>query len=103
MQVPRCRVKREALLVLIACLLAVAIPALAQSDGDYDLSWWTVDGGGGSLSIVGGYSLSSSLGQPDAEVLASNDYVLSGGFWVGGAPAGMGHRVYLPLVLRQSP
>jgi hypothetical protein len=103
MQVPRRRMKREAFLVLIACLLAVAIPALAQSGGDYDLSWWTADGGGGSLGSGGDYSLNGSIGQPDAGALASDDYILSGGFWGGEVLAGEIYQVYLPLVLRWSP
>ena len=32
------------------------IAALAQTAGGYDLTWWTVDGGGGTVS-GGGYAL----------------------------------------------
>ena len=83
------------LFVILLCgLLLITTVQTFGSEG-YDLSWWTVDGGGGVLSIEDGYSLSGSIGQPDAAALANDDYVLSGGFWAGG---GM-HRVYLPLVL----
>jgi hypothetical protein len=64
--------------------------------GDYDLSWWTVDGGG----RMGGsptYALGGTAGQPDAAVWTSNGYTLAGGFWGGVA---IEHRVFLPLVLR---
>jgi hypothetical protein len=91
------------LLALLVGGLLFTTTALTAGSQGYDLSWWTVDGGGGSLSIDGGYSLNGSLGQPDAGALASNDYMLSGGFWGGEALAGRMHRVYLPLVLRQSP
>jgi len=47
----------------------------------YDLSWNTVDGGGGT-SIGGNYSISGTFGQPDAgEVLSSGAFELTGGFW----------------------
>jgi hypothetical protein len=50
----------------------------------YDLSWHTIDGGGGT-STGGGYSLHGTIGQPDAGVMSGGDYELAGGFWAGGA------------------
>lgn len=35
--------------VLLVCLLSLS-PALAQSGGDYELTWSTIDGGGGQSS-----------------------------------------------------
>jgi hypothetical protein len=84
-------------LVVLALLVAVA---LAQSGG-YDLAWWTIDGGGSKLQ-GDGYTLSSTIGQPDAGVLTGDDYTLSGGFWGGGAEP-EAYDVYLPLVLRDYP
>ncbi len=75
-------------LLLVFVTLVSSIPALAQSGG-YDLSWWTVDGGGGSLSS-GGYTLSGTAGQPDAGVLEGSGYTLTGGFW-----SGVTHTNYL--------
>jgi hypothetical protein len=86
---------------LAACLfLLLASAALAQSGGGYDLSWSTVDGGGGTQSSGGGYSLGGTAGQPDAGLLTGGDYTLAGGFWPGGALAVPAYRVYLPLVAR---
>jgi hypothetical protein len=87
-------------LVAIALLLAVSI-ALAQN-GDYDLSWFTVDGGGGSVSNGGsGYTLMGTAGQPDAGELFNGSYTLSGGFWQGEAAAAEEHiKIYLPLILK---
>lgn len=87
----------QALLFAGVLLLAAATIA-AQSGGGYDLSWNTVDGGGGSSS-GGTYTLSGTVGQPDAGLLTGGAYRLAGGFWGGGAIA-MEHRIYLPLVLR---
>jgi hypothetical protein len=56
---------------------------LAQSGGDYDLSWSTIDGGGGT-STGGDYVLSGTIGQPDAGEMSGGDYELTGGFWGGG-------------------
>jgi hypothetical protein len=78
--------------------IALASTSAALSAG-YDLSWWTVDGGGHTLSISGDYILGSTVGQPDAGVLSGGDYTLGGGFWGGGAAA-VEHEIYLPLVLR---
>jgi hypothetical protein len=82
------------------CLLLAAVPALAQSGGGYDLSWSTVDGGGGTFSTGGGYSLGGTAGQPDAGLVTGGIYVLGSGFWGGGAVTVPEYVSYLPLVVR---
>ena len=97
----RVLVPRQAgrILLVLAALLLPAAVALAQTGGEYDLTWWTVDGGGGTVAS-GGYTLAGTAGQPEAgAILAGGDYTLVGGFWPGGAAAG--YKLYLPLVLRQ--
>jgi hypothetical protein len=86
------------LLVLGVLLLSVGLVVLAQ--GGYELSWWTVDGGGYTYSAGGGYELGGTAGQPDAGVLAGGGYVLGGGFWRGGAVALPPFHIYLPLIVR---
>jgi hypothetical protein len=84
----------------MALLLPVSF-AQAQTGGGYDLTWWTVDGGGGTLQ-GGGYTLMGTAGQPDpAPALTGGDYTLVGGFWPGASSPHV--FVYLPLVLRQGP
>ncbi len=56
--------------------------ALGQSGGDYELSWSTIDGGGGT-STGGNYVLTGTIGQPDPAYSAGGDYDLLGGFWPG--------------------
>ena len=87
---------RTTVLATIALLLAVSM-ALAWSG--FDVSWWTVDGGGGAAS-GGSYTLTGAIGQPDAGTLAGGDYTLGGGFWGGGVAAAIEYKVYLPVVLR---
>jgi PKD repeat protein len=73
--------------ILAALLLLTGAIIHAQSGGNYDLAWWTVDSGGGSLS-GNGYALSGTAGQPDAGIMEDDGYKLSGGFWGGVAHTG---------------
>ena len=54
----------------------------SSANGQYELSWYTIDGGGGT-STGGDYVLSGTIGQPDAGRMSSCEYHLSGGFWLG--------------------
>ena len=81
---------------LAICLLLLLAGGVVAQEG-YDLSWWTVDGGGYTFSAGGGYSLGGTIGQPDAGLLTGPGYHLSGGFWTGG---GGRYQVYLPVVVR---
>ena len=76
-------------------------PPASNTAAGYDLSWWTVDSGGVvEAGSPGLYSLSGSIGQPDAGlVLTGGGYTLAGGFWGGAATQ---YRIYLPLVLRNA-
>ena len=61
-----------------ATLPAFALNATAQS---YSIDWHTIDGGGGT-STGGGYSVSGTIGQPDAGgPMTGGNYSLTGGFW----------------------
>ena len=73
--------KQIARLATVLAVLLVAGSVLAQSGGGYDLTWYTVDGGGGTVS-GDGYSLTGTIGQPEpGAALASGDYTLLSGFW----------------------
>lgn len=67
-------------LFLVIILLATAVTLTAQTGGGFDLSWSTIDGGGGGSS-GGAFDLSGTIGQPDAGSMAGGDFVLNGGFW----------------------
>jgi hypothetical protein len=68
---------RISLILFMLCLL-FTVPTLAG----YELSWYTIDGGGGKSS-GGGYTLFGTIGQPDAAYSAGGRYELLGGFWPG--------------------
>ena len=90
-----------AVLVLLGLVVAAAVGAAAAAQSHtYDLPWWTVGGGGGTLQ-GGGYILSGTAGQPDAATWTGGNYTVAGGFWGGAWPGG--YAVYLPLVLRAYP
>jgi hypothetical protein len=64
----------------LCLVLALAFPTLASAQA-YSIDWFSIDGGGGTSS-GGAYSLSGTIGQPDAGVaLAGGPYTLLGGFW----------------------
>ena len=72
--------KRLILFGPIVLALLIASVAVAQIGSGYDLTWQTIDGGGGSTS-GGGYRLDQTLGQVDAGVQSGGGYVLQGGYW----------------------
>ena len=72
------------LIVTAVCVgILAGGPVLAQSSGQYELSWSTIDGGG-ARSAGGPYVLTGTIGQPDADWSEGGDYEVLGGFWPGG-------------------
>lgn len=59
------------------CLLAAVFAATAQ----YSIGWHTIDGGGGTSS-GGDFTITGTIGQPDAGTMSGGDFTLQGGFWV---------------------
>jgi len=60
-------------------LLVLASTASAQT---YSIDWFTIDSGGGT-STGGVYSVSGTIGQPDAsqQAMTGGNHSLVGGFW----------------------
>ncbi len=91
--------RRTSILFLITALVVLSLAAAVQAAPQaFSISWWTVDGGGGS-SGDGTYSLSGTIGQPDAQILQGGGYVLAGGFW-GSPSAKGGYDIFLPVAIR---
>jgi hypothetical protein len=79
-------------LLASACLSLLPLMSIAQSGGQFDLSWSTIDGGGG-FSSGSQFVLTGTIGQPDAGSLTGGNFKVEGGFWsavqviqVAGAP-----------------
>ena len=79
-------------------LLIMAATAFASSGGDYEISFYTIDGGG-STSSGDVYEVTGAIGQHDAskEAISGGDYSLFGGFWSGGF---LDHLIFIPLILK---
>src|SRR5262252_8683118 len=69
---------------LLLAILPALLPLLshAQSGGQFDLSWSTIDGGGG-VSSGGQFVINGTIGQPDAGTLTGSNFKIEGGFWSG--------------------
>ena len=65
---------------ILLSLAAALIAGTARSQS-YSIDWFTIDGGGGT-STGGVYSVSGTIGQPDAGgPMIGGNYSLTGGFW----------------------
>jgi len=119
-QLKRMRViKPRSFALFLTSLLLVGLFAgagLAQDDthpgtelsGDFDLTGWTLDGGGGRLeSADGKYALEGTIGQPNVspELRGGDGFKLVGGFWGGalGQVIEYFYQVFLPLVMKSLP
>jgi len=73
---PRTQAHRR--LSFLALLVGFAVGRAAAET--YSIDWSTIDGGGGT-STGGVYSVSGTIGQPDAGHMNGGNYTLDGGFW----------------------
>jgi hypothetical protein len=66
---------------IILTFIILTLLALATASAQYAIDWRTMDGGGGT-STGGVYSLSGTIGQPDAgPAMTNGQYAVTGGFW----------------------
>ena len=65
----------------ILALLTIVGAAITTPAQPYSIDWFTIDGGGGTTT-GGVYSVSGTIGQPDAGgPMTNGQYSLAGGFW----------------------
>ena len=65
----------------ILALLAVCGAAISTQAQAFTIDWYTIDGGGGT-STGGVFTISGTIGQPDAGgPMTGGNYSLTGGFW----------------------
>jgi len=73
--------RRYAGLATLAICLLISGFCLRAWGQSYSIDWFKISGGGGT-SIGGIYSVSGTIGQPDASgALSGGNYSLTGGFW----------------------
>jgi len=75
------RIASIARLAVSTILLFTLVESIAN--GQYEISWYTIDGGGGR-STGGQYTITGTIGQPDAAYSSGGNYEILGGFWPGG-------------------
>lgn len=71
---------------LMAAFLTLGIIQTNTHAGEMELTWSTIDGGGG-YSAGDAFELEGTIGQPDAGAMAGGDFVLIGGFWAAAVPS----------------
>jgi hypothetical protein len=64
----------------IILLLVSLVSVFGARGQNYSIDWFTIDGGGGT-STGGVYSVSGTIGQPDAGHMSGGNYTIDGGFW----------------------
>ena len=64
-------------LLLLGCCALLCAQVRAQQ---FAIDWFTVDGGGGT-STGGVFSVSGTIGQPDAGKMSGGNFSVDGGFW----------------------
>jgi hypothetical protein len=62
------------------CLCLLLFPLYFCGHAQYSIDSSTIDGGGGT-STGGVYSVTGTIGQPDAGAMSGGNYTLQGGFW----------------------
>ena len=67
---------------VVATILFLLFVAISASTQNLSIDWFTIDGGGGTSS-GGSFSLSGTIGQPDAtaQPMMGGNFSLTGGFW----------------------
>lgn len=65
--------------MIVAAVLALGASSAALAQ-PFELSWYSVDGGGEIGSTGGTFEMSSTIGQPDAGAMTGGEFELTGGF-----------------------
>ncbi len=74
-------------LLFLSTALSAAALGYAQTGepraDDFEITRWTIDGGGVMFSAGGDFELSGTIGQPDAGSMSGGEgeFELTGGFW----------------------
>jgi hypothetical protein len=64
----------------LALIIPVGLATASAAEAQFDLSWRTIDCGGGDVADHT-FKLSYTIGQPDTATMSAGTFVLSGGFW----------------------
>jgi hypothetical protein len=84
--------------VVLLCCLALTSVVWAMSSTNYAIDWDVIGGGGRPMASTN-YSLDGTLGQAMAGGCQSDNYGVSGGYWLG--PAEERRIYYLPIIWKE--
>ncbi|MEM8532415.1 MAG: hypothetical protein AAGF95_16345 [Chloroflexota bacterium] len=96
--------RRFSRIILCSLLVIVLVgwSVVLSASGEYQITWWTVNSGGG-ISNGGEYQLHGTSGQSDVGTsLQGGTYRLHGGFWHALATPRT-TAIYLPLIMAATP
>jgi hypothetical protein len=89
------------MIIFTVCALLLVTVSTALAADAYQITWWTVDSGGGSSqSADGQYVLNGTIGQPEAGSASGSEYSFKGGFWYSISSTIQEFLIHLPLVNR---
>ncbi len=71
--------RRRITMVVGGLLLWLATTSL-HAQTNFAINWYSIDGGGGS-STGATYTVTGTIGQPDAGTMSGGGFALAGGFW----------------------
>ncbi|MCH8146880.1 MAG: hypothetical protein IH987_02670 [Planctomycetes bacterium] len=66
--------------VVAILVLTITYSAGAGDPPAFDIPWFTIDGGGG-MSQGGPFTVTGTIGQPDAGLMTGGGFAIAGGFW----------------------
>jgi hypothetical protein len=81
-RIPLVRTDNRGIMLWLLCLAMFVLSGRANGAGQYQISWYTIDGGG--TSSGGAYVLVGTIGQAEADWCSGGIYELLGGFRPGG-------------------
>ena len=84
----------------LAFFLLILFSGATLAQGRFSLTWWTVDGGGGT-STGSQYEVGGIIGQPDTGAIGSERFIINGGYWDTSEPSEPSEDfIYIPIVNR---
>ena len=93
--------KRYLLYAILMLALILVVSNTFADVGEFSLSWWTIDSGGGASQSGENLELLGAIGQPDADPgLWGNAFAVMGGFLPPEQFTPVSRMIYLPIVIR---
>jgi len=93
------KMHKAILFVLLGLLLVLSSIPVYANTSDFELHWFSIDTGGTGSSSGGSYTLSGTIGQPDAGLMDGGDFTIQGGFWNSDTASSL-LDIFIPVVVK---